>query len=105
MKYTREDFNTGKKEIDTRQYQQYKKLSVEQLDKINSLRDFIGKEVFYLRGKSKIKMTIVHIPESIKDIKNDQYGSWPMNIRLNYADGKEREHEGFWTWNVDKIIF
>lgn len=107
---TIEDFITTKvnEEYSKNQFKQYNKLSDSQLDKIISLIPFIGKKVTYMRGSKPIEMILVHIPTKLGEKDSTGiYSSYPYNIRLNYANPPKRgirEWDGFWTYNIDKII-
>lgn len=95
-------------EYSKKQFVKYRGLSDIQLQKIEDLIPHIGKEVLYILGKNKIKMILAHIPRKlVEKCKDGIYSSYPFNIRLNYAEPPKRgtrEWNGFWTWNIDKII-
>jgi hypothetical protein len=85
-----------------RQWLEYRKLSISQKICIENLRSWHGKLVeFKYRNKTnimRVEAVILHPNETIGD-----YGAYPYQFRLNWTDGKKRQHQGFWTNKIDNL--
>lgn len=85
-------------------YKKYLKLTNEQIQKIEELKNYHGKKVLYKRANKDVEMILICVENG--EHEGITYSSLPYDIRLNYIDYKtntKRQWSGFWTMNIDKI--